>query len=687
MEDTSGKAMLTFLMKKGDDAFDQKKFDDAIEYYSTCADLSRKSGNQTVLAEALNNISSVYQQSGNYDKSIKVAEQVLAVQTQLNDYAGMSKTYSKIGTSHYFGGKYELAIANYTQCLELRTQIGDSAGMGNILLNIGSVYNASGAYLDAMTNYENSLSLRKALRDSAGMATAMNNIGKIHLEQGNYAKALEFYTASLQIREKNADSNGMATSLMNFGVVYQTQGDYQEALKRYNSALVLLEKEDTQMRMSEVVHNIGSVYEEMGDYDKAMRNYQRSSDIAERVGNRSGFALANSSIGNLHLIKGEVEQAVPYLEQSLVIRKEIGDRKGVASSFIGLAKIEMMREKVNRAVLLADSGLHISQELGVVSAVRDAAELLHQGYRSLKRFPEALAMHELFMEMRDSINNVESQRAVMRQQFQYDFDKKEALIAAEQEKQDAIASEQLRRKNLERNASFGALGFMVLLAGMFFFQRNKISKEKDRSEELLLNILPKETADELKETGTSEAKQFDSVTVLFTDFKGFTQMSETLSPKDLVSDLHECFSAFDHICQKHGMEKIKTIGDAYMAAGGLPSINTTHAVDAINAALEMRDFVAEGKARKQAAELPFFEIRIGVHTGPVVAGIVGIKKFQYDIWGDTVNTASRMESSGEVGKVNISESTYHLVKDQFHCEFRGEVEAKGKGKMDMYFVT
>jgi class 3 adenylate cyclase len=139
-------------------------------------------------------------------------------------------------------------------------------------------------------------------------------------------------------------------------------------------------------------------------------------------------------------------------------------------------------------------------------------------------------------------------------------------------------------------------------------------------------------------------------------------MSETLSPKDLVSDLHECFSAFDHICQKHGMEKIKTIGDAYMAAGGLPSVNTTHAVDAIKAALEMRDFVAQGKARKQAAGLPFFEIRIGVHTGPVVAGIVGIKKFQYDIWGDTVNTASRMESSGEVGKVNISESTYHLVK-------------------------
>lgn len=217
-------------------------------------------------------------------------------------------------------------------------------------------------------------------------------------------------------------------------------------------------------------------------------------------------------------------------------------------------------------------------------------------------------------------------------------------------------------------------------------QKEEINAERLKSDNLLLNILPKETAVELKEKGAAQTKQFDSVTVLFTDFKNFTKISEYLSPDQLVNEINICFSAFDEISDKFGLEKIKTIGDSYMCAGGLPVPNESHAMNTVLAALEMQDFILKRMVEKKAAGTPFFEMRCGIHTGPVVAGVVGVKKFQYDIWGDTVNLASRMESSGEIGKVNVSESTYLLIKDKVNCTFRGEVEAKNKGSVKMYFV-
>lgn len=217
-------------------------------------------------------------------------------------------------------------------------------------------------------------------------------------------------------------------------------------------------------------------------------------------------------------------------------------------------------------------------------------------------------------------------------------------------------------------------------------QNEALAAEKIKSDKLLLNILPSETAEELKATGSVRAKYFNSVTVMFTDFHNFTQISEHMQPEELLNEINYYFSAFDMIIGKYEIEKIKTIGDSYMCAAGLPNKSRTHALDTVRAAIEIMDFVLKCKTEKMALNRPYLELRIGVHSGPVVAGVVGTKKFAYDIWGDTVNVASRMESSGVEGKINISGASYELVKKEINCTYRGKINAKNKGMTDMYLV-
>lgn len=245
--------------------------------------------------------------------------------------------------------------------------------------------------------------------------------------------------------------------------------------------------------------------------------------------------------------------------------------------------------------------------------------------------------------------------------------------------------------------------FLLIYLIVFLNQRRLLSKnkkleekvaertkelydEKAKSDELLLNILPVEVAEELKRTGSLEARQFDEVTVLFTDFVGFTSISEKLSPKDLVEEIHYCFKAFDAIIGINKLEKIKTIGDAYMAVCGMPISDKDHALHVVEAAKEINQFIMLYQQERKQAGKPYFEIRMGINSGSVIAGIVGVKKYAYDIWGDTVNTAARMEQNCEPGKINLSGSTFELIKGHNKCSYRGKIEAKNKGRIDMYYL-
>ncbi len=272
--------------------------------------------------------------------------------------------------------------------------------------------------------------------------------------------------------------------------------------------------------------------------------------------------------------------------------------------------------------------------------------------------------------------------------------------------------QEINRLELDKQETFrqfvyglGALVGLILimiLSGLIYFkkanerlaqknrqieeQKQEIEEERIKSERLLLNILPEKTAQELKDKGYATPRQYPKVSVLFTDFRNFTSISADMSPEELIEELNIYFQTFDEIIDRHGLEKIKTIGDSYMCAGGIPMDNETNPIDAVKASLEMKAFVDQRAAERQAKDLPYWQMRIGIHTGKVIAGVVGSKKFAYDIWGDTVNTASRLESNSEAGKINISAETYQLVEPYFDCTYRGKIAAKNKGDINMYFV-
>ncbi len=508
----------------------------------------------------------------------------------------------------------------------------------------------------ALDYWLRSMELSQSVNDLVGVAGSLNNIGILYFEQGDYPKALEYHQRSLVMRQRSGDRKGEAASLNSIGEIYEANGDHAQALTHTEQGFALFGKVNSFQGQASSLLAMGKIHEDMGNIEQALRDLTQGLVLFERARNRMEIAETMNLLGEIHLKAGDHQKALEY----------------------------------------CGKGTKVASELQNITEQKKGCECLYRTHKALGHRDEALMYIERAKVLDDSLQMQEVSKKLQHMEFNKQLRADSLEKVREEQHIQLVHSAEMALETNRKNI-YLLFGIGVLLAAGGLMSRLRhmrrsraaIQKEKDISEGLLLNILPYEVAEELKAKGSADAKLIDHATVLFTDFKGFTAYSEKLTPQQLVHDLNECFTAFDNIIAKNDMEKIKTIGDAYMAAGGLPVANATHALDVVRAALEISDFTTEGKARKIAAGLPYFEIRIGIHTGPVVAGIVGLRKFSYDIWGDTVNIASRMESSGEVGQVNISESTYALVKDVPGLEFtpRGKVQAKGKGEMEMYFVS
>jgi adenylate cyclase len=557
--------------------------------------------------------------------------------------------------------QYADALATYKASLNKFEKLKNQEAKGILHHKLGNTYFYLGKYTDAISHYENATDIKMLVDDVSGAAAIYSNLGSIYGLLGDYSLGLKSIMKALKIFEQNNDLPKIAAACTNIGLTYNDLHLYDEALKMYDRALKIRLQLNDQTEVSNLWGNIGVAYHYLGKYPEAKEMHEQALNLQRQIGDKSKIAVSLSNLADVYKSLKKYSVALDYYSKALLIFEELTDKREMVLTYYNIGELHFLINEYEDAGVYLNKAISIAEETGLKDHLRETYVIMAQIHAINKNFEEAYNLNFRVIELDKEISSNETSRAVAKISMQHEIEQKE------------------RENELERIRN-------VELTKAYQF----LDEEKKNSEKLLLNILPYEIAEELKQKGEATAKFYDNVTVLFTDFKDFTTISEKLSPQELVNELHECFKGFDEIIAKYNIEKIKTVGDAYLAVSGLPSPNLNHATDILHAAIEIRDFMEKREAINSDIGKESFQVRIGIHSGHVVAGIVGVTKFAFDIWGDAVNTAARMEQNSEVGKINVSQASYDIVNAQnnntFSFEYRGEINAKNKGNLKMYFL-
>lgn len=591
----------------------------------------------------------------NPQQAISYSLQAKKLADQMDYPTGSALALKNLGFVYFYQSKPFEAIQYWTQAMEVFRSINDLAGVSNMLNNIGVIYNAQGDYEKALSNYLAALKAGEQSGDQLRIVTALQNVGNVYaLRKETYDKALDYYLRALALGKKVKEYNDIAGTSANIGEVYFNKGNDSLALRYYEAALKAYRDAKDESSLPFVYNSIGKVYKKQGKFDEALRFHTKAYNAARSV--------------------------------------EYNRKQFMTQSLLGLANTYRANGDLNTALEYFQKAEAIGREINALDELKDIYQGLSSVYASTKQYNDAFKYQTLFTDVKDTLYNIETDKKLTRMEFDFNLQKKQGEINL-LTKDKAIRELEVKRQRQAKQAlmlgliMLGIIAFIIFRNFLAKVKINKIlDRQKDQIEHLLLNILPSEVAKELQVSGTATPRHYENVSVLFTDFKSFTSIADKMPPQELVEELNSCFMAFDNIIEKYNLEKIKTIGDAYMCAGGIPTPDDDHPIRIVKAAMEIREFIHEYNRKRKEQGLAVWDIRIGIHVGPVVAGVVGKKKYAYDIWGSTVNIASRMESNGEPGQINVSSDTCELIKDQFICTHRGKVYAKNVGEIDMYFV-
>ncbi len=665
------------------------KYHEAIEHLRAALALYDTLGDRTGMAIALDNIGSALHRTGNHAAALDHHSRALAIGEEANDLNSVARTSGNLGNVLLELNDYDAAMTYYRRALDLSVKQGRSISAARITGNMGIVYYNRGDYRTALEYFQRSLDMYGDEGGQGSIARGLANIGNVYAAIGDTAAALEHYHRSMSVHADLNELYDVALVTTNIGVLHFDTGDNPTALEHFERALDIFEEIDNQKGIAYTLLRIGLLHHRTGQGSAAIAQYQRARTMYAQLGERSHLAGALHGLGEVYDQQGNHALAKEHYEQALTEWEELGERYNIA--------------RVRCALV----GLHLA--MGDLDAATETLSVLDT--LELDGPPKILLREICRAKVQDRTGNVEQAQATLMHALR---------IAEEHGLRPSVAAvhQQLRDLAFKRNDLVGYVehnnAYMrvheeingneaATKLAMQAKQREIDAKDREHQKHLavLHSTLPKEVADRVAR-GEVVNDHYDNAAVIFLDIVGFTEISSSMSSHDVIELLDNVFTQCDAICTKHGVTKIKTIGDSYMA------VAFDSVVNAALCALEMSRI-------NVSHEMAF---RIGLHCGPVTAGVIGKERMQYDVWGDTVNVASRMESSGEAGRVqvteafaieleknqqstiknpilhevshnvshNVSHSVSHEVSSSLVTQLRGSIDIKGKGAMNTYWL-
>lgn len=608
-------------------------------------------------------------------------------------FEGENKAFSRRKWyGNYFLSKISFAKTEFADALNFANESNRIADrLGNNRLKIistiqtGQCENRLGNNVEAFHLLVQALDLLESYPDQLLLMDAYDAMWYFYLYNNRPAKAIEYSNEKLKIVESFNPIDSLLWIVTQFQILQcDMESNNKISIDRLVECINITKRKGYVAVKSDLwaLYRSYLIRNELFDQLYQLYNIEFPEELVEI--HKTNRKLYVRLMAYFSEIEGNISASEKYWEEAMRYGNEEPDQFMKINLYIRYAQFLLRQEQYDQVATILQEAYNTSKDIPYLPFMIEALSSLESLHKTIGEHDKAYVYAEERHMLMDSLNRQNKSEEVMNMELDYATRR----INEQRQREKEFQQEQIKQEQIKSQALGIGLMVFLLLSGLIFRQYRQTNKERKRSDELLLNILPEQTASELKNKGVTTAKKYENVTVLFSDFVGFTRVAEGLSPEELVPEIDRYFRAFDEIVYRNGLEKIKTIGDAYVAVSGMPEGNVASVQNAAQAAIEMMTFVEETKKLRLAEGKPYFEMRIGMHCGPVVAGVVGMKKFQYDIWGDTVNIAARMEQNSAPGRINISKATFDQVKGErsFNFESRGKMEVKGKGETEMWFM-